>query len=150
MDIQAHIHLSDALSGAPEYSPDWKWKVRVDGWLYEPNTVSEHKRTLTGVLKKHTMKTTGGDVIQFLDHRYIIRVDDYWGKTAEERLAKLVSLQNKDVYLVDIMHSVDDDQNHTGFVKQMYVASVFDVTPINPQLSPLYVGIQLIDDNTVT
>lgn len=150
MDVQSHIHLSKTLSGAPEYSPDMKWKVRVEGWMFNPYTVSDHRRTLTGHLKVHTLKTSGGEIKRFSDNKYILRVDEYWGMTGQERLDALVAMQSEQVYLIDVLHSEDDDQNHSGSVRTMHMNLVTDITPINPQLAPLYVSVELVDADSVT
>ena len=148
--VQPHIHLSETVSSAPEFSPDMKWKGRVDAWGVTPLIISDHRRTLTGRLKKHVLSTTGGDVIQFKEYRYTVRVDDYWGFTAEQRFSALLSMHGKSVKLIDVIHPVEDEQNHAPYVLDMWCSLVTDVTQINPQLTPIYVGIELLDDYTVT
>jgi len=149
MAIQDHIHLSSTVGGAPEFSPDMKWKVRVDGWMPTPEIISNHRRTLGGKLKKYVLSDVGGDPIQFMNFRYVVKVDDYDGFTLEQRYDALLAMQGKSVMLVDVRH-VDDDQNHSGHVRTMYCSAVVDITPINPQQIPLYFGIELVDDDTVT
>jgi hypothetical protein len=148
MLVQSHIHLSTTLSGAPEYSPDTKWKVRQDGWLLVPNIVATHRRTLTVKLAKHRLLDGSGDPIQLMDYRYIVKVDDYWDMTADERLDALLAMQGKQVYLVDNRH-VADRFNHTSDVRTMYLPDITDIANLNPQLQPLYISIQLVDD-TIT
>ena len=144
MTVQNHIHLSDTLGGSPENSPDIKWKVMADGWKPAPRVIASVENSLTGKLLISSI-TSGGEPVQLSDYEYTIRVDEYWGMTLAERQTALLGLLGKRVYLVDNQH-VDDDEDHTDYVKQMYFESIRDIKPINTLLSTLFITVQLRDD----
>jgi hypothetical protein len=146
--LKDHIHLSTALDSGPEFAPDMKWKVRVDGWMYTPTVTVDTRRTLTGKLKKHVLRS-GGVPVLFKEYKYVLKIDDYDGYNATQRLAALTEMQGKDVYLIDVIHTPLDGQNHSGDVLNMFVTIAADIQSINPQLLPLYIGVELKDDFTV-
>jgi hypothetical protein len=145
--VQNHIHLSTTLGSAPENAPDIKWKVRSDGWLPVPNIVATHRRTIHGKLKKHRLRNSSGDILRFMDYKYIIKVADYDDLTKQERLDALIAMQGEVVYLVDNMHTAADGADHTAEVKTMYFKAISDIKNINPQLDPLYITIELVDNS---
>ena len=142
---QNHIHLSKTIGAAPENAPDMQWKVRQDGWLPTPNIVASYRRTLSGALKKHRLKDNLNNVIRFMDYKYIIRVDQYWGMTRQERLDALLAMQGEIVYFIDNDHTSVDGADHTAEVKMMYFSAIADVKNLDPLLQTLYLTIELKD-----
>lgn len=147
MIMQHHIHLSDTLSGTPEFAPDIKWRVRDDGWRIEPLLIETHRRTITGRLKKHRLRKSDGTIARLTNYQYILKIDDFDGLTKQERFDKILSLHGEEVYLVDALHAANDGEDHTAYVKQMYLNVVTDVQKINPIASTLYISIELQDDS---
>jgi hypothetical protein len=147
MATQDHIHLSKILGGAPENAPDTEWYVKADGWKPTPTVVQSHRRTLSGKLKKHRLKDSGGNVIRFMDYRYIVRVSDYGGLTKDQRLAQILAMNGEVVYLTPHTH-VSDGVDHTSDTKTMY-CTVSDIENLDPLLQVLFIVITLVDDNTV-
>lgn len=141
--VQNHIHLSTDIGEPPEHAPTIRWKVKVDGWIQSYTILADPRRTLTGKLHPHVLKRDGSPVV-FNDPKYIVRVSDYWGMTAEERLEALIGMNGNVVYLVDNIH-VDDTYDHTPDVRRMFLYVLSDITNINPQLDPLYISIELMD-----
>lgn len=145
MNTQTHIHMSDTLEGSGELAPDWKWKVKEDGWNPRPSVIASVERGLKGNLLISQITDSNGDPKQFTDYEYIIRVDDYWGQTKAERWTKLLELLGKTVYLVDVLHE-DDGTDHSPSVRQMYFSEIGDITPVNTGLEVIYATIRLQDD----
>lgn len=141
---QNHIHLGTTLSGDPEYAPVIKWKVRADSWIPTPEIIGSHRVTLTGRLRVHRIKRNG-DVFHLMNRKYTIVCRDYDGINKQDRFDLLVGLQGERVYVVDSIHP-DDGLDHSAHVQVMYLNIISDVASINPQLDPLYVSIELIDD----
>lgn len=144
MDAESHIHLSTTLQVSGELAPDMKWKIRLDGWLPVPNIIGSQERTLDGVLVKHRLRRLG-EVVRLLDFKYIVKVDNYDGFTAQQRFDAILAMQGEEVYLVDVLHC-NDGLVHTSYVRRMYMPAIADINIINPAMNPLYITIDLQDD----
>ena len=136
------------LGAAPENAPDTKWFVKADGWKPVPLVIETHRRTLSGKLKKHRLKDVGGNVVQFMDYRFIVRVSDYGGLTRDERLTQILAMNGENVYLTPNVHP-NDGTDHTNDTKLMY-CTVGDIENLDPMLQVLFVIVSLVDDNTIT
>lgn len=143
MPIQNHIHLSTEIGLAPENSPTVKWKVTE--WQPTPVILVDVRRTISGRLAVHSLKT-GGQVAQLLDFRYMLKIDDYDGLTFDQRFDLVLSMHGKKAFLVDAIHP-EDGSDHTAFVRPVYVKAVSDITKVNPALRPLYITVELMDDS---
>lgn len=142
-DVQDHIHLSTTLDGAPENSPSIKWKVR--DWAPIPVVIADTRRTLTGILKKHRL-TRNGSVVHLVDYNYIVKVDDYWGVDFWTRYKTLIDMHGEQVYLVDNQH-IADGEDHTPYVRTMYLNVVSKPEYLSTAIKPLYFTIELQDDS---
>jgi len=140
MPLQNHIHLSTALQPSGEKAPDLKWVVTDR--LEIPVKFMSLKRSLSGVLRMHRLKDTGG-VVQLTDFKYTVKVQADYGYTLEQRIAQLRVLDGQSVYLCDSFH-VTDGQDHMTAVRSM-VASVGDFAPIGPGLPFFLVDVELTD-----
>jgi len=141
MPVQNHIHLSQTIGAGPENAPDTTW-IAVNR-LYVPTTVAQTRRTLTGKLRRHSLRS-GGSVIRFENYQYTLRVGAYGGLTLEQRIAGLEAMLSEKVYLVDHFHP-DDGTDHTAAVIPMYVENVGPFPPFSPNLFRFDVDIQLVD-----
>lgn len=144
LPLQNHIHLSTAVSGAPEYSPTYKWYVsdRIESSL----VILSVRRALSGKLHNHVL-SSGGNPIRFKNFDYIVRVDDSQdGMDTYQRLDLLQSMQGKRVYLVDHYHP-DNNQDHAAAVRAMVLTKVGEAKAFTMKLPRYYVEISLEDDH---
>jgi len=147
--VQDHLHLSTTIGIGPEYAPDIKWKVPLDGWMPVPNIIETHRRTLTGHLRKHRVRN-GADVLRLEDGKYVLKIYEYDGMTADERLEALYAMLGETVYLIDNRHDAADGADHQTEIKVMYMYAITDVRPATPGLNLMYVTVELRDDTLGT
>lgn len=146
MPARDHIHLSMTIGDSPENAPDMKWWVKADGWKRTPRVIANYNWSLSGRLIKHVLRDDEGEVIHFLDNKYILRVSDYEDMTTMERMAALEAMQGETVYLCDEFHAAVDGADHTTNIRRMYCASVGDYENVDPGINLVYAVIELIED----
>lgn len=139
---QRHIHLSTALGGAPENAPTHKWVATEV--LPVPEIIASVSRTLNGTLQKHAV-IRDGQVVRLRNMKYKLRLGSDPNFPVNVQIDVLTAMQGADVFLVEHVHPADGE-DHTAFVRKMYVESVGALENIDPGLNHYLVEISLIDD----
>jgi hypothetical protein len=142
MAIQNHIHMDLTTGSAPENAPDTKWVVTE--WALSPRVTLGLKYGLTGKLKKHRLVHDGGDLIQYRDYRYMVKVSDYDGLDTDTRKQLLLDMNGQDVLFCDVFHP-ENGVDHTPDVRQA-VLRIEQLEKFDQALQRFYVAIELVDD----
>lgn len=142
MPVQDHIHLFDSLDASPEFAPSVQWKV--GNRAFTPTVIATAERTLSGNLRVHVLRVASVPK-RFKNYQYTLRIYDYGGYTAEERISVLEELQGTKVFLVDNLHC-NDGEDHTDYVLPMYFERLGPIqNNLTNDLSRYDVEINLMD-----
>lgn len=115
--VQNHIHLSSTVDVSGEKAPNIKWPIHDRKQI--PIVFANLRRSKRGNARQNILNTVGVP-IQIFNWQYQIRVAASGSDSVDTRLAYLLAMQGKLVYLVDSIHCVDTE-DHTSFIQSMYL-----------------------------